>query len=900
MEVQNKDALQSPTSADDRETAIPSLTSYSSTSVPSLRFPRPQGNRHLANWISNSSPDILQPPSMSESTSLADSAFEIINGTDTESQDGHMSESTGSLEVSRPDDIHSLDGSENHYDSDSDTDTDEESDHSSNASSIRYTDEALRNPSSQNPPNAIPCGSPFSETSAVMLSSIALREECDDESPHTDNISAKRVMEEYTEEASAEIAEQLSLPTNPRLMAATVRQTMSRASLSVKNPLRVLYTGRPGAQREVIIKISGAIWASPKNESADENPSLRHNDGVYNIIPISSFGPTPELDLMEASQCQIKVEHCKSAFDYSTGGENSSSPMYTITIRNGNDREKTYGTIITPEGPVTQPQWALPHIAVFYCADDEDHNDKDTRDAAWKFMKAHKIPCLFITESSVLEKPVTTQWADYIEEDVVHLCLESRDPEREVPLQRFPVDLHTFLSIDPQQMNRNLACLTGMSDVEEKSHAAAAEIPTEVSWAVDLKKAWDQRPSQDQIIQTIEKNKWLLAIIVPVLMTLLAPLLSAFIIGWPAGRGISTAQQPHISEVHGLSSAVCTKASTTSPTSIAATTTTVVINVTSTKTVQLSRALPSTSSLASVLPFAGFLSDRPSNTPVEPETKKTVCSVRVHSPNELLVTLPQGSKAGWLAKGAIDIDVYRGDEHLKSKLSSVDEGIIVEINQKDAYGVLNVSVVTTRRPKINETFEVDFGTTLMGEALEAGLHIFQGVSKAVFSRVDEAAHVIEKAQLSGMAKIRDEAASVWEQALGTSKKYEETLSRVKDSFDSNYQRVKEAVSRQIEPTKRLQAEVDLSLLGAQVRAKLWWLKVQGKEEEWAEYQRNAAQLLKAKYTEILEAYRTDKTSRGQQPASKCGKFGKGRCSRVRDNSQEDESKDWRWRKMILG
>ncbi|KAK0623590.1 hypothetical protein B0T14DRAFT_425583 [Immersiella caudata] len=889
MEVQNKDAPQTPSPLDEQETTTPRYSAIStSTSVPSLRFPRPLGNSHLANWISNSSPDILQlqPPSMSESSSLADSAFEIINGTDTESQDGHMSESTSSLDISRPDDIHSLDGSEHHYD----TDTDEESDHSSHASSIRYTDEALQNPSTQTPPRAIPYSSPSSEGSSVMLSSIGFQEECDDESLDADKISAKHVIEEFTEEVSSNVAKRLGIAVSPRILVATVRQSMSRASLSVKDPLRVLYTGRPEVKRDVIIKISNAIWASPKNGASDEDPFLRHNDGVYNIVPISSFGPNPELDLMEASQYQIKVEHCTTAADYSVSDNQSSSPMYTITV--GNDRDKTYSTIVTSKGAVTQPQWTLPHIAVFYCADDEDKSERDTREAAWKFMKGHKIPCIFITESPVLENPVTTQWASYIDKNAVHLSIEPRDQEREIPPQRLPIDFRSFINIDARQMNRNLAYLTGMADVERQPRTTTAEAKR-VSWEAGMRKAWDQRPSRGQVLQSIEQNKWFIAILVPILMTLLSPLLSAFFAGLPAGGNFS-AQKVPVPNIQDLPSAVSSRAST-SATSIATSTstTTVVINVTSTKTIQLARTLPSTSSLASVLPFAGFLSDRPSDTPIEPEVKKTACSVRVHSPHELLVTLPYGSKAGWLARGAIDIDVSRGDEHLKSKLSSVNEGIIVEISQKDAYGVLNVSVVTTRRPKINETFEVDFGTTLIGEAIE----IFQGVTKAVFSTVDEAAHAIEKAQLSGMAKIRGEAASVWDQAMGAGRKYEQTLTRVKDSFDSNYQRVKEAVAHQLKPTKRLHAEADLSLLGAQIRAKLWWLKVQGKEEEFAEYQRNAARLLKKKYDEMMEAYNGDDTHRAQQSAGKCGKFGKGCCTR---GATEDEGKDRRWKKMILG
>ncbi|KAH6976130.1 hypothetical protein BKA56DRAFT_488384 [Ilyonectria sp. MPI-CAGE-AT-0026] len=93
-----------------------------STSEPSLRFPRPQGNRLLANWISSSNPDIMRVTS-TEDTGLSESTYELITGTDTESQDDNytesMGESVGSLDFHRPDDVHSLADTEHTYDDES-------------------------------------------------------------------------------------------------------------------------------------------------------------------------------------------------------------------------------------------------------------------------------------------------------------------------------------------------------------------------------------------------------------------------------------------------------------------------------------------------------------------------------------------------------------------------------------------------------------------------------------------------------------------------------------------------------------------------------------------------------------------------------------------------------------
>jgi hypothetical protein len=91
------------------------------SSEPTLRFPRPQGNSHLANWISSSDPDIMRLASVAtDDTGLSESTYELLSVTDTESQDENytesMDESVGSLDFHRPDDVHSLAGTEHTQD----------------------------------------------------------------------------------------------------------------------------------------------------------------------------------------------------------------------------------------------------------------------------------------------------------------------------------------------------------------------------------------------------------------------------------------------------------------------------------------------------------------------------------------------------------------------------------------------------------------------------------------------------------------------------------------------------------------------------------------------------------------------------------------------------------------
>ncbi|KAH0499632.1 hypothetical protein TgHK011_006811 [Trichoderma gracile] len=102
----------------------PAAAAGLSASEPTLRFPRPQVNKQLANWISSSNPNIMELAPTHDDNSLSESTYELISGpnTDTEeSQDdnypGSISESVGSLD--RADDVQSLAGTEDSYETES-------------------------------------------------------------------------------------------------------------------------------------------------------------------------------------------------------------------------------------------------------------------------------------------------------------------------------------------------------------------------------------------------------------------------------------------------------------------------------------------------------------------------------------------------------------------------------------------------------------------------------------------------------------------------------------------------------------------------------------------------------------------------------------------------------------
>jgi hypothetical protein len=858
-----------------------------STSLPVLRFPRPQGSQQLAKWISNSSPDIMQPSNMSDTSSLADSAYEVIQAADNESQDGGLTESTCSLSAPRPDDVHSLDGSQDHYN----TDSEEESDHSSHASSIRYADQTLQNPSSQLPASSLEYGS-STEGSGVVVRSIDFQEMDDHDTMSPGQIWAKYAIQEFSEDESAVVAQNLGLPDPPKRLVATIRQTMSASYLSTQEPLRVLYVGRADVQRSIVLKICNAIWVSPKDGSQDHDDFSRHREGVYNIVPISSFGPAPELDLMEASHYQIKVEHCTSAEE----AIETDGVVYSVTI----DQDRTYRSSVSPSNElVVQPKWDLPHIAVFYLSELDDADAEQTRDTVCDFMARHGVPCMFIADRQTLTHP---RWEGYVGQHSIHLCLESRDPERPMEPRLFPVDYASFADIDARQLNRHLAFLTGLWEDEDAvlERAIPETRPLSILDSVLNKTRracpfYTEGQHPDRSVSSVIRK----------LAVMMLPLVILALVRWLQPEG-SQLLHPSSSTGVCVSPPTYPQGFTTSKSSSVATSTkTVVINVTSTKTVEVSQAKPSTSTLASALSFAGFLSDKPSaaadTEPKKPidSSKQTVCSVRIYSPTELLVAVPTRNKVVWLAQGAIDIAVRRNEDAIKTKISSVDEGVLVELDGKDAHGVLNVSVVTSRRPKINETFQVDFGKSAVVDALDAGLHMLRDALKRV--PWDEARQI-----------VHDSRRFPHDVALAFERVSEAVRERTTGTVQRAAGNVREHLARRLKSAEAIRKEADLSVLQAQIASRLWWLKLQGKMEEYAEYERNASRFLKMKHDELVKERDGREKSRQTQKARLFGGFRSGahvpwkkdharRDEGTKDSSDsQDHGWDMRWRKLMWG
>lgn len=876
-----------------------------SRSVPTLRFPRPQGNQRLANWVSSSSPDIMASPhSGDDDGSLSDSTFEIIprDSTDEGSMDGRadsMSESFSELDrYPNAEEVQvlppGLDAMSNSVGSAFESDSEPEDDVSAEEApmsgqeegsthSYHDADELLRSSFTQ---ASVPRPFPPASTGSIEFS------EPEDIDVHIDKISVKHTIREFTEEEATVLLRSLDLEDVPRRLCATIRQTMSQRCLSTHEAFRVLYLGNEDMKGEIILKISRAITCS-SSVDYNENKVLRRNtEGVYNIVPVT-FGAVKDRDveLMEASAFQIKVDTCVEADKIPIeGGFFRDDIIYSLTVDGGNGG-KRYKSVPAggPEGAQVQPAWSLPHVAVIYCSDVDDSEMVSTQQVTWEFCKRHAIPCLYISDHSALVSTAAGRWRNYTNEHAVHLSLESRETKsREASWseQRFPIDLSSFLNIDNRQMNQNLAYLTGLQEptqvADEKAKGTVSLAGGQKDLPDEESKEWKAYAEKflEPYLQVMEDSRYF-SLHCSIAVVLLVAV-SAWLFNVITPTSISDpAVHPGLNVLPETSAGIITA------------TATVTVSHTSTKTVKLSTA--------ETPAFGGLLSDIAHTVSSEPSTKDSICTVEMYSGNEILLKLPSGTKASWLAKGAIEVDVFRGNSPVKSKLSSIDEGIIVEINEKDAYGVVNVSVVTSRKPKINETFAIDFGTSFLIGALEAAKGTFEEVAQAFVDKANDAAKLVEDNYASSFAStgesVKNEVASWWESIKDasqsahafSSERVGETYNQVKDtlrredmrsyldsarqSLDGARQSLTEKQARVLEEAAKIRHEADLAVLKAQITSKLWWLKAQGKSEEHDEYERQARLFVKKRQ----EALKTEQSRGACAESSRCPRTGDSPC-----------------------
>ena len=827
-----------------------------------LRFPTPSVDERIISWVETVSAASMSARSDAPSDEgiLGESTYEFID-TDEESRDDNATESVASTDFGRPDDVASLADTEQSEDYSGDED------HQAAASilALPHVDQAVEQ--AFNTPT-------IGRSSAVLLDDIdkPLTQSIEFEEPFSlgaETVSVKHTVADFNEEQTASTIKGMMMQSPPKRLVVTIRQTMTKQGLSTRDPLRILYIGSHSAKQDIIHKIASSVTASVENGKRAHH--LRHSTSqLYNVVPVSAFGSerTPEIELMHSSGYQIKVEDCISAENLKFEDIPEKPDVIKLTL----DGNFAYHSVPEGQGFIVEPHWELPHVAVFYCSDSDDIEARRTRTIARKFMSRHSIPSVVISHKQLFDRGQCMS----LDQHSIHMCLESRDPNGRGNIihQRLPIDLASFLNIDARQMNRNLAYLTGLHEPLDASTPPIVAKKTDASLddPQDLEKTSYSITDSVNLIRNRNGGAVWRAIL-PVGVLLLS-VFAAVLTGIPSYRFYRVSAGPAISVNSKIMSAVSISSTpsvtlpapipsiTSTPTSIAVKTSTRTITVTESQA-------PGPNSL-SVLPSMeiGKISHAVQNL-AKSVNKSSVCAAEVLGDREILIRIPSATKLSWLTKEAMSVNITRDNVTVETERAySSDEGIVLLLPKKEAYGVLNISIVTTKKPRVNETFQVDFGSMasqtwqslvsklaslLPGDANLLDPQVFGQMLEAAEHMAEEA-RIHSQSTLSRMEEIRklamEQAATassgLTELAKAVSLEAAKRSAIISKEIGIQLSEAEAQISKHMKSLQFLREPLDEGLMKAQVRSKLMWLKLQGKGEEYREYKRRAAEATRSR------------------------------------------------------
>ncbi|KAI1809502.1 hypothetical protein GGS20DRAFT_590540 [Poronia punctata] len=227
----------------------------------------------------------------------------------------------------------------------------------------------------------------------------------------------------------------------------------------------------------------------------------------------------------------------------------------------------------------------------------------------------------------------------------------------------------------------------------------------------------------------------------------------------------------------------------------------------------------------------------------------SVFSAELTGRDKISIKIPQNIKAPLIAKNAMLIAVSRGPVDISTKVSVRDEGLLIQVPLKEAHGVVDVRIVTKRRPRINESFRIDFGTHRFTEALDAGKQLVREFAQRVVDTVNETTWWVEETYiptLDGVSKqVCGQTASVsgtllqgvrdaGDVVLGTPLRFFAQLQQALDS-EKMLQRVGQVQLELVRQTRDIGDQLRMVVLKSQIQSKLLWLKMQGKTEEYRRY-----------------------------------------------------------------
>jgi len=481
-------------------------------------------------------------------------------------------------------------------------------------------------------------------------------------------------------------------------LAITVRQTMTSHSLAPEGgSYKIMYVGDAESRDALVQKIGTALAAGMESRTLE---SEKGRSSKFSVVPISGFGEeaSPEVVLIDSSGLELTVEDCNHA-SFARKDDGNDTLRLELAYRLTVESSWTGSEFAITKG------WRLPDIAIFVVPENDDSGIKRTRQAARSFMSRHAVPSILVSQVPQWEKLAREHTTlDYL---TPHVCLEARHPTdgHGQIIHRFPIDLTTLLNVDAGQLNRNLACLSVAHGSAKSRARNGPDRSAKQTWGGDH---WSFKETFASVVTDIRKEGLQGLNRYEYIATMLVSLLGMMIIGvgLTSIMGASKVSNSRVFPTNPVVSRISQV-----PTSTPASTAPLVLSSTSIVAARSASSAPARTapvrSLSTNTDIASFLLDAYTLAPNKSEQFK----VHVLGDCHIVLRPPH-----WFSKmrksPKLLTKILRGNTEIEHQITTLFDGVYaLQITREEAYGMLDVLIRTESKPKISESFEVDFGSS---------------------------------------------------------------------------------------------------------------------------------------------------------------------------------------------
>ncbi|KAJ5312507.1 hypothetical protein PENANT_c027G00095 [Penicillium antarcticum] len=506
--------------------------------------------------------------------------------------------------------------------------------------------------------------------------------------PEIERVELKHTIRIFDGAAAEELKSRLPFNSTDSILMATVQQTMTKQSLDLDKPFRVLYIGQPEFRNIILDKIGDVLVSS----SCSSSETSSAESSRYHVVPTSfGAGAVPNFAELLPIHVQLVVDECVEAtVDPSVDRPNTLSlkfknrPVCT-SAWNGSDYRVSSAS-----------DWTLPDVAIIFVSGRDDAKAISTQYLTHAFLERHGIPAMMISEEPLWNMAGETIPLNH---NSLHTCLESRHPEsgETAVLRRYPIDLKTFESITPGQLNRNLASL--VRHYPKKAHKFTAE--TSDSFQTQF------FPGHEKYLESWLPSSYAARVRewAPTLRLVALTLISgiALSIGYAAmkvivifltqclaGSTLSNAFAPVASQITSSSILSLDRVSQTSH------------SIQPSSSVQISHVPLAGVSIPGEITVPSISVSGSTNTDEFEIQAVGDCHVIIKPPSKLTTSkkLPH-----------FIVSVQRQSKDLPYELSQLFEGVyMLKLDRENAYGLIDVTITAQSKSPINQSMAVDFGT----------------------------------------------------------------------------------------------------------------------------------------------------------------------------------------------